>query len=293
MVEGRKGNVYIFGADGMLGRYLTAFLGFENEYDEVIGIGRRKFEVGRTGLRQLDAIFKDWKIDDSAIVINAIGLVPQAVQSGDAFQDYFLINGVFPHYLAFACSRVGAHMFHISTDCVFSGIKDPSAPGPYLETSKCCETKPYGLSKSMGEPYAENCSVVRCSLIGEEIHHSRSLLQWVLSEANRSPALDGYTNHFWNGLTCLQLARILNQVIKSGSFWSGVRHFYSPSRISKFELLSIIAEEYGLECEVRPVSRELRLDKCLGSSHNLNEVMQVPAIRDQIRSLKDFQLIKK
>ena len=49
--------------------------------------------------------------------------------------------------------------------------------------------------------------------------------------------INGYTNHFWNGVTCLQLSKIINNIIYYNKYWKGVRHIFSPRSVSKYELI--------------------------------------------------------
>ncbi len=287
-------NIIVFGAGGMLGNYLSSYFLGCSEYNKVIGLGRKEFEVKNPGLEEIRDVFSKLGVDNTSVVINAIGIIPQA-ESPDrkiSNREYMIVNGLFPHYLAMACSEVDARMFHVSTDCVFSGKRTkPNEANSYQENSNCDEENIYGLSKSLGEPLADCCSVVRSSLIGEDPKHGRSLLQWVLNECQRPESeINGYKNHFWNGITCLQLARILHQVIRENLYWRGVRHFFSPERISKYDLISIILKEYGLPCKVNPFSTPGTIDKCLGTLYELNEKVRIPSIGEQICETKTFQI---
>ena len=91
-------------------------------------------------------------------------------------------------------------MIHVTTDCVFSG-KD----GNYNENSIHDETNDYGISKSLGELC--DATIIRTSIIGEEINNKRSLLEWVRSNSGKE--INGYENHFGMELLDLQLAYIL------------------------------------------------------------------------------------
>lgn len=285
--------IYVFGAGGMLGSYLCSYFRDCRAYHEVIGVGRNEFEVNELRQEEIRVLFATLQIDHSSVVINALGIIPQATSLSRviSLREYLMVNGFFPHYLAFACSEVGAHMFQISTDCVFTGKKSRTGnEGIYLENSICDEETAYGLSKSLGEPFTESCSVLRSSIIGEDPKHGRSLLQWAIGKGSDGQSINGYTNHFWNGITCLQVCHILHQVIEKELYWRGVRHFFSPECMSKFQLLSIIMEAYGLNCAVAPFPMPETIDKCLGSLYDLNEVMAIPTIREQIRELRKFQL---
>ena len=93
---------------------------------------------------------------------------------------------------------------HISTDCVFNGKK-----GNYNEEDDHDCLDVYGKTKSLGEN--PDLTIIRTSIIGEEITNKRSLVEWVKS--NTSKEINGFIKHFWNGVTCLQLAKIIYKII--------------------------------------------------------------------------------
>ena len=41
----------------------------------------------------------------------------------------------------------------------------------------------------------------------------KSLLEWVISKKNST--INGFINHFWNGVTCLTLSNIIKNIIKN------------------------------------------------------------------------------
>jgi len=55
-------------------------------------------------------------------VINCIGIIKQLKEANDPVISLTL-NSLFPHHLAELCAATGARLFHVSTDCVFSGRK--------------------------------------------------------------------------------------------------------------------------------------------------------------------------
>lgn len=282
--------MFIFGAGGMLGRYLYSYFLSCGKYSKVVGLDRSDFEVKPLHQSQIEGVLNDLGADANSVIINAIGIVPQAVSADVSAREYMTVNAIFPHYLAFACSQFGARMFQVSTDCVFSGRKsDGLETTSYFEDSEPNEEHIYGLSKGLGEPLSDGCSVIRSSLIGEDPVHGRSLLQWVLNAGSSSDSIDGYKNHFWNGITCLQLAKVIHEIIEKDLFWKGVRHFFSPGRLSKFDLVSIIVEEYKLQCTVNPYFLPETIDKSLGTIYDQSEYSEIPSIQQQIRDLREFQ----
>jgi len=214
-------------------------------------------------------------------VINCAGVIkPRIAETGVA--ETIIINSVFPRLLADTCEALNIPLIHITTDCVFSGKQ-----GFYKEDYIHDPTDIYGKSKSLGEP--ENCSVIRTSIIGEEPENKRSLLEWVKSQKNRS--CKGFSNHLWNGVTCLQLAKVICQIIKENSFWSGCFHVYSPTDVNKYELLGMINEIYELDINIEETKAAEYCNRILRTHFPIAlEKFQIPELRQQIQELKEYKL---
>jgi dTDP-4-dehydrorhamnose reductase len=263
--------VIIFGANGMLGRYVKSyFLTLKPEYN-VIAVTRNDVDASKVSFEELMYFLTPYH---SAWVINCVGKIPQ--RGDDSFRDYVRVNSIFPHLLSAACAVTSNQMIHITTDCVFSG-----ADGGYTEDDSHDETNFYGTSKSLGEP--TDCCTIRTSIIGEELDNKKSLLEWVRS--NDGGEINGYINHKWNGITCLQLANFIGKMIKYHVYWKGVRHIFSPKALSKHNLIKIIVEVYGLNITVNPIETD-NIDKTLRSKYR--NPFAIPDIRKQIASLKEF-----
>lgn len=261
--------VYVFGYLGMLGRYVFTYL--KSKGYNVIGISRDVLDATAFNQTQLhSALFqKGFKKDD--VVINCIGTIkPQVDKLGTLTA--IKVNSLFPHYLSNVCEKEGYKMIHITTDCVFSG-KD----GLYNEKSLHDCTDVYGKTKSLGEP--ENCTVVRTSIIGEELTRKLSLIEWVISMKDKSA--NGFTNHFWNGLTCLQTAKVFENIIANNKYWPGVRHIYSPNIVDKYELVKTISDVYGLNINLNAVEASVKCDRSLSTIY-MDIPFDIPLIKDQI-----------
>ena len=65
-------------------------------------------------------------------------------------------------------------------------------------------------------------------------------------------SMEGYTNCLWNGMTALQVAKVVDNIITDNNYWHGVRHVFSPDTISKFDLCNMINETYRLRLKIKP-----------------------------------------
>jgi dTDP-4-dehydrorhamnose reductase len=66
--------------------------------------------------------------------------------------------------------------------------------------------------------------------------------------------VDGYTHHRWNGMTTLELARVISLMLDEGvDRQAGVRHVHGEE-ITKYGLLLLISQVMGHALEVRPAA---------------------------------------
>lgn len=269
--------ILLFGSNGMLGNYVNSYL---SKSSEIISLTRKDYDLSKLSIDSLTELLNSKNIEKGDIVINCAGVIPQASkQRGLNTRLYFTINSLFPVILSQICDKFEAKMIHVTTDCVFSG-KD----GNYHEDSVHDEINDYGMSKSLGELC--NATIIRTSIIGEEVYNKRSLLEWVKSNKNKE--INGYKNHYWNGVTCLQLAKIIETIIKSSNFWHGIRHICSPRSVSKYELVSIINDTYKLNIKINEYYTDDKVDKTIQSKYD--KEFDIPDLVEQIQETKLFKL---
>ncbi len=247
--------VVALGAGGMLGHKVCQQL----RGHEVIGLVRRDpagyerfpevFDgvtlVGGVDAAEGERLERTLRELDPDFVVNCVGLVKQL----DAAADPYLavaINALLPHRLTRLCAAIGARLIHISTDCVFDGRR-----GSYRETDPADATDLYGRSKALGETVAGEGAAVtlRTSFVGRELKAStHGLVEWFL--AQDGGAVDGFARVIYSGLTSLELAAVIRRVIERGEALSGTYHV-AGEPISKYDLLMLVREVYGLDVEVR------------------------------------------
>lgn len=274
-ISDKKMKIFVFGSNGMLGNYMCSVL--SKKYT-VISLTRNDYDLSNLEIDTLEILLKEKELEQGDLVINCAGVIPQASKQQEVNKNlYFKVNSLFPVVLNMLCNKLDARMINITTDCVFDG-----KVGQYSEKSKHTEINDYGISKSLGELCG--AMIIRTSIIGEEKLNKRSLLEWVKS--NSGTKINGFTKHYWNGVTCLELAKVVLEVIERGLFWKGVRHIHSPTSVSKYELLKIINDTYGLSIEVVPFETEL-VDKTLTTV--FDEKLQIKELVEQIKELKEYK----
>jgi len=267
--------IHVLGHKGMLGRYVYTYL--KSKHYDVTGLSRDDFDVTSytDSELQMELYYKGYEKDD--VVINCIGTIKPMVDKRGVL-NAIEVNSLFPHILANACESEGYKMIHITSDCTFSG-KD----GSYNEKSLHDCTDVYGKTKSLGEP--ENCTVVRTSIIGEEIETNRSLLEWIKSMKDKTA--NGYINHHWNGLTCLSVAETFETIIFNNLYWKGVRHVFSPNILNKAEIIYAVSDAYGLNISINAIEAPSKCDRTMTTIYN-DIKFNIPTIEEQIQEQRDF-----
>lgn len=262
--------IIVLGKDGMLGTYIFHYLK-NNMNQPVIGLTRKTLDAtnidhARTFLPRL--------ITKGDVIINCIGITNK--RPDVSVSDMYTINSLFPHLLGKICRRQGAELIHPSTDCVFSGEK-----GSYQSFDESDATDNYGVSKAL----AENChaSVIRVSIIGQEWSSRKTgLLEWCKS--NRGKTVNGYTNHYWNGITCLEYAKLVKRMIDTNRYWLEPINFCSPQRVSKYQLICWINNVFDLDMTINPIETEKTIDKSLYGTTIYNSLLS------QLIELKNYKI---
>ena len=152
----------------------------------------------------------------------------------------------------------------------------------YLELDNSDYMWAYGITKTICEcSYISN---IRSSIIGEETKNKRSLLEWVRS--NKNGQINGFENYYWNGVTCLEMAKIIDEIIVKDIFWEGIRHVYSPRKVSKYELVSLISKYYKLDIKIKKQFLEEKIDRTLSSIYD--NYFLIPDIEEQLKDLSEW-----
>jgi dTDP-4-dehydrorhamnose reductase len=188
----------------------------------------------------LESLLHDLK---PSVIVNCIGVIKQRPDAEDSILS-LEINSLLPHKLAAMAKRIGGRVIHFSTDCVFSG-----EDGQYTEDSFSDARDLYGKSKFLGEVHASNALTIRTSIIGHELNHFASLLDWFLAQKGKT--IGGYDRVLYSGVTTNYLARTVGEIIENHADLSGLYQITGQT-ISKYDLLCKLRDAYSLEIEINP-----------------------------------------
>jgi dTDP-4-dehydrorhamnose reductase len=285
--EGTMPRVLVLGGTGLLGHMVAKVLRDEGlRVDATRRVSPKdpwwlNAEDGAAGLRAFFAQAGPYQY-----LINCIGVTKASVSEDDpaSVRRAVAVNALFPHDLATVAQQTGARVIHISTDGVFQGTADGYAEG----APKDC-TDMYGKTKSLGEVPVPGFLTIRCSIVGPDPARRRGLLEWFRAQPPGA-VLTGYTDHYWNGVTTVQFARLCHALIMQDRFAevcaeSQVHHFCPNQAVSKCELLELFRSAFGAPVTIvpassgRPVRRILRtgyrsLGKLAGENLNMFDAVR-------------------
>lgn len=259
--------VLVLGASGMLGSAVMRTLSEKADW-EVFGTlrsaGAKRFFSTEIAERLIvgcdvenhDSLVNVFQRIKPDVVVNCIGLIKQVADADDPLLA-LPINSLLPHRLAALCALGKARLIHISTDCVFNGSR-----GGYTEDDESDATDLYGKSKYIGEVYASHTITLRTSIIGHELQSAHGLVEWFLLQKEQC---NGYNRAIFSGLPTAALAQLIRDIVIPKPDLFGLYHV-AAKPISKFDLLSLIAEVYGKSIAIEPddhlvIDRSLNGDK--------------------------------
>lgn len=262
----RPRRVLVMGGSGMLGNAMLRIFSQSSEF-ELFGSVRscsvlnflpqnlHQNIVTGVDVENVDSLTHLFARVQPDIVINCIGLIKQLAEVDDPLVA-LPINSILPHRLARLCEVAGARLVHISTDCVFSGDR-----GMYTELDVSDAKDLYGRSKYLGEVDYPNAITIRTSIIGHELRGARSLIGWFLAQED---SVKGFKRAIFSGLPAVEIASIIRDYVIPHAELHGVYNV-SAKPINKYDLLHLVAQEYGKTIKILP-DEEYVIDRSLDSS---------------------------
>ena len=242
------------------------------------GIFDESRAIGEVSAEDFDSVARAFGAVQPDVVVNCIGIVKQDPSAKDPTA-CIAVNSLFPHSLVELCRPLGARLIHLSTDCVFSGRK-----GNYSENDVPDAEDLYGRTKLTGEVAGEGCLTIRTSMIGRELKGSHGLLEWFLSQ--RDGRVSGFKRAIFSGFTTQALAEVIGKIIVDQPQLSGIWHV-AAEPISKFDLLRLVKQTYGLAIEIDP-DETFVCDRSLdGSRFRAITGFQPPSWPEMIQRLHD------
>ena len=272
--------ILILGSTGVLGTTLKFFL--KSKKLKLFFISRKKNLKSHKYLKD----FSNYKKLEQYITNIQPNLIINCIGVTKFHKDYYkientkLINTKLPIFLSKFCLKKKIYFLHISTDCVFLGIK-----GNYSDTSKKDSKDLYGLTKNKGEVKNRYTSTIRTSFIGPETNSNKSLFNWFMTQKVQ---VNGFSKAFFSGLTSVELSKIIYKYfILKNNFYNQIINI-GGKKISKYKLLKIIKVIFDKDIEIKKDSK-FKIDRSLNSSkfRKLSNY-KIPTWYNLIKELKLF-----
>jgi len=268
--------IAILGINGMLGSAMVEK--FRAAGIRADGFARADIDAERPNLAPL----KNYDY-----VINCIGIIKPYIHDSNSEEVLraVRVNGEFPHLLA----KLDSKIIQIATDCVWDGAR-----GKYLETDAHNATDVYGKTKSLGEVNSDNFMNLRCSIIGREKKSFYSLLEWFLRQP-RNASLNGFSNHYWNGLTTGSFADICIGIIANNAWFNGLQHVVPTGDVTKAQMLRIFADYFDRQdINITDVCAPVAIDRTLSTNNTARNAQlwenagyaRIPTVADMIRQIQ-------
>lgn len=207
----------------------------------------------------------------------------------DAPEEAMLVNGEAVRYIAQACEEIGAKLFFISTDYVFSGQKGDI----YLESDPCDPQSVYGKSKRLGEEnalkYCSRSFIVRTAwLYGL---HGHNFVKTILKKGKETDTLKVVNDQFGNPTNAEDLAYHIWKLALTDRY--GIYHCTGTGVCSWYEFACAIAQDAGLPCRVLPCTSLEYPQKAKRPAYSaLSHKALQEAVGDQMRpwreALRDY-----
>lgn len=249
----KRFKIIIFGSSGMLGnQVIKCFL--KDKRFKVYEMNRKKRGKSiKINLEKKKQLIEKINLIKPDYVVNCIGWIKQKKTNK---MTAYLVNSQFPLLLSKLAIILNFKLIHISTDCVFSGLK-----GNYLDSDFKDARDLYGFSKNLGEVKNQNSCTLRTSIIGPETSKKKfGLLEWFLSQKIK---IKGYDKVFFSGLTTIELSKVIKKYLFNKGLYNQILNVSSKS-ISKYELLKIIKYIFKKDIKIERSSK-IRLNRSLNS----------------------------
>lgn len=270
--------ILVLGIGGMAGHIIYSKLKTLNKYNLAGTIrhttpGGEGIQLDVSDPAQLKEVLENNKPD---IVINCIGMLIRGSKMHPA--STVLINAFLPHFIKETIETWNGRLIHISTDCVFNGLK-----GNYTEDAPKDALDLYGQSKALGEIIDDSNLTIRTSIIGPELkNNGEGLFNWFMHQSGK---ISGYTAAYWSGVTTLELAKFIIQVIEKPI--TGLYHLTNNDKINKYELLQLFRKIYNKNNVEIEASEGKKVDKSFINTRTAYEYT-VPSYQTMIEEQEQY-----
>jgi len=278
--------ILVLGSTGLIGHQVYNYLKNNSDY-ELSNISYRKKLNDNSilcDIRDEDRFLETIKVLNPDIIINCIGILIGGANKDP--ENAIFINAYMPHRLKKVSDDISAKLIHISTDCVFSGLKKE----PYIETDFKDGKDTYAKAKGLGEIIDDKHLTLRTSVVGPELKaDGEELFHWFMQQSGE---INGFTKAIWSGVTTLELAKSVKWAIEENI--TGLYHITNNSSINKYDLLTLFKKYTKKDIVINKVDGK-EVDKSFIDTRKLINC-QIPSyedmVKDMVKLMKNNDLYK-
>lgn len=264
----------ILGGGGMAGSMLVGYFRGRKDFELVWTTRDGREDSLHLDASELESVRTLVEKVKPELIVNCIGKLNQDAEQHPL--EAYTLNGLLPHWLAFAADENGARLIHISSDCVFLGDR-----GGYTEEDRPDGVSVYARSKALGEVRDPRHLTIRTSIIGPDSSPKGiGLLQWFLAQSGE---VSGYSRVYWNGVTTLELAKAVEYAAGKPDV-GGLVHLLAEAPASKLEMLDWFKEVYNRDDITIVPAHEPVVDRTLSAVRS-DWDYRAPSIPDMVREL--------
>lgn len=267
----------VMGSSGMAGSTIATYL-IERGHDvTTFATSKSKYKKHITGDAFDQELLKKMIYDGNFdIIINCIGILNQSAE--DNKYEAVYLNSLLPHFIAKHIKNSNTKLIHMSTDCVFSGMK-----GNYSEIDHRDGDTFYDRTKALGEIEDDRNVTFRNSIIGPDVNENGiGLFNWFMKQ---NQPLSGYETAIWTGVTTLTLAKAMEKAAETNL--TGLYNLVNNEQINKYEMLKLFNQYFkDNQLEISPV-KTVNLNKSLINNRKDFDFI-VPSYEEMICEMKEW-----
>jgi len=254
--------VLVFGASGMIGSEVSAY--FQERGLSVCAPASDEFTDDNLKWRKPNRQKLETLIDlkKPGIVFNFSGKTRHRIIHKEDEVDAILVNVLFSTMLDEIANKKSIPIFTIATDCVFSGNE-----GSYDEYSAKDGDDIYAITKIAGEESTIATNHLRVSVVGLGNKNGGSLAEWFYNLPINSK-INGYTNHYWNGVPSKTLGKVLHEIYRNKIEIPKNFHLATEGKLSKLQILYIFRDLFKREdIQIEEMQTPIVVDRSLTTIH--------------------------
>lgn len=250
--------VLVLGGSGLLG--IHCFYELKNDYDvmltyqsTVLPVENSTYFNALDGRESLDKLLDKYRPD---IIINTIALI-----SLDGCQQAPLLaeqlNVKFVTDIVNSMSGTGLQdcsLIQISSDSIYGNDIDEKNH-PWSEYDSNNPLSIYAKTKLQGEAEARlhvgPSVILRTAFYGTNPYSSKSLLRWIIDNAENGREMDGWDNVFFNPVSATRLVDVIKLMINKSIV--GTYNVGSVDACSKFDFVDAVCDAIGKRAKINRV----------------------------------------